>query len=1292
MDITDDNPANPLIGSTIGVYRLAEEVGRGGMGAVYRAVRVDGEFDQTVAVKLIKRGMDTDLILKRFRRERQILASLNHPNIAYFLGGGSTDDGLPYFVMEYISGKPLYRYCDENHLNLRERLIIFRQICWAVKAAHEIQVIHRDLKPSNIMVKDDGKPKLLDFGIAKVLDPDLTTADMDPTATQMRVMTPEYASPEQISGGTVDVRSDIYSLGVILYELLTGHRPYTIQRRIPEDVARVIREQEPTNPSGCLTRDDDLLPGDGHTSTLSDVLVARNASLETLRRELTGDLDKIVLKTLRKKPDDRYPDAAELADDITNFLDGRAVNAEYYLSLSNIPRPGTPHTMSLAILPFRVIGTTAGEDTGDEFLGLGLADALISRLSGIQRLLVRPTTSVIPFTGKNAFDAGQHLGVDYVLEGSVRMSAGRIRVSVQLLNVADNSTQWARAFDNQAVDVLAIEDSLAEQVTRSLLPQLTGEERRRLEKRGTNRPDAYEAYLRGRYFWSRFTDPDLSRAIQEFKNAIAIDPDYALPYIGLADYYIWAAIFGQIPSMEGFPRASAAARRALEIDDSLGEAYAVLAFSVLLSDWNWTEAEYLVKRALEINPHNAFAHECYSNFLTAQGRVDESMVEIERAEELDPMSPRAMLMTAWTLYQARRYDESVDKARKASLMQQDFPQGLLHLGNALTAVGQLDEAVEVLRKSSELWGDSGMPRYMLCFARAAQGNFEAANIILAKMLATSKIKHVKPYFIAMAYVAVGDHDKAFEWFDKAVEERNEWMIWFGTEPKLDPIRKDPRYKTLLRRINNPMVAKEGYPSANSGPHTGDRGRSIAVLPFHLISNVDTGSSVGEYLSIGLADALTMRLSNIRRFVVRPTSSVLPFVERKEDAFAAGRTLGVDYVIDGLIRQAGGKIRVTAQLLNVANNSTRWSASFAENLGDVLELEDSISEQVTKQLIPHLSGVERKQLAKRGTNIPEAHDAYLQGRFFWNQFTPDGFPKSIVAFRRAVEIDPEYALAHVGIADYFTWACIYGLLPPRECFPKVFEAASRALEIDPSLSEAHAAIGLYYSNIQEWDKCEVSYRRAIELNPNYPLAHEWLSALFVGTGRFVEGINEVLLGERLDPLSLRPKVMSAWSIYQAGDIEQALAKAREIFTLSADFMQSRLQLANCLLETGENDEALEHAERAVELAPDAPLPAYTLCFALAAVGRDAEAAGVVEKWTALSKSTYVPPYFLALSNLAVGNTDAALHYLDEAQMESSAWILWLGTEPKLDRLRDDPRFQIIIERAGLRSLRKAPVPH
>lgn len=939
-----------MIGRRVGAYRLDEEVGRGGMGVVYRAERVDGEFEQTVAVKLIKRGMDTDLILKRFRRERQITAVLNHPNIAYFLGGGSTDDGLPYFVMEFIVGKPLYQYCDENRLNIRQRLTIFRGICWAVNAAHELQIIHRDLKPSNIMVSFEGKPKLLDFGIAKVLDPDLMETDGEPTATQLRVMTPEYASPEQLKGEAVGSASDVYSLGVILYELLTGHRPYDYKRNMPNDVERAVREQPPTTPSGSLSREATVLPMYDGPETLETVFQSRNTSPESLRLELKGDLDLVVLKALRKDPAERYASAADLADDITNYLEGRAVEAEAFVTGASEFQKA-PFKTSLAILPFKMLGGGAhSSDTGENFFGVGLSDALITRLSGIRRIIVRPTSSVLPFAETDPRIAGERLGVDYVLDGTVRQSQHRIRVSVQLLHVTNNTTKWAMAFDEDLQDMLELEDRMSEQAVKFLLPEITGDERKRLERRGTQKPEAYRAYLRGRYFWSRFTDAYLLKAVDAFKEAVELDPDFPLPYIGLADYYVWSAIFGEISSKEGFSNAQTALRRALEIDENLGEAYAVLAFTVLFYDWNWLEAERLVKRAMELNPNFGFAHECYSNFLASQGRFDEAEAAIRRAEELDPVSPWAILMTSWTLYQLRRFDDAVASARKGNAMQDDFAQGNLHLGNALIETGEVDEAVGLLRYAAEIWGRSGMPRYMLAFARARQGNHEAVETIVEKMKQTSIVQHMKPYFMGMAYVAAGDHESAFEWFERAVEERNEWMVWFGTEPKLDPIRKDERYVQLLQRTNNPICS-----NGSSVPETGDLALSIAVLPFKNVGPRDTESSADEYLSLGLADAVTMRLSNVRRFLVRPTSSILAFNDTGTDPFAAGRKLGVEYIVDGIIRHIGDRIRVTAQLLRVEDGSTMWSASFSESSNDILELEDSLSEQVTAFLVPKLTG-------------------------------------------------------------------------------------------------------------------------------------------------------------------------------------------------------------------------------------------------------------------------------------------------------------------------------------------------
>ncbi len=1266
-----------MIGRRVGAYELKREIGRGGMGAVYLAERVDGEFRQTVAVKLIKRGMDTDLILKRFRRERQIIAALEHPNIAHFLAGGSTDEGLPYFVMEYIDGKPLYRFCDENKLSVTERLKIFRQICDAVETAHENKVIHRDLKPSNILVKKDGTPKLLDFGIAKVLDPDLAVTDIDPTATSMRVMTPEYASPEQVSGDEITPASDIYSLGIILYELLTGHRPYRLKRQVPHEIARIICEEMPSRPSGNLTGEDNLVPvTDREKTTLRFVFDARNSSLDELQKTLSGELDKIVLKTLRKKPAERYESAAALAEDITNYLEDRPVNAESFVPETQ----KTPNKTSIAILPLKIIGAESSKNTEDIFLGIGLADALVSRLSGVHRLIVRPTSSVLPFADENPLEAGKKTNVDYVLDGTIRRIGERIRVTVQLLNVAEGSTVWAEKFDENFTDVLELEDVISERAAKVLLPQLTGEEKKRLEKRGTNNAEAYQAYLRGRYFANRFSDESLLKAIAEYKRAVELDPDYSMAHIGIADFYIWSAVFGQMPCREAYPLAKRSIEDALRNDEFSGEAYALLAFITLLYDWNWTEAERLVKRALELNPNFYFAHECYSNFFTSQGIFDKGETEIRRAEELDPLSPRAKLMSSWTFYQARNFSASGTKSQQANEMQNDFPQGLIHLGNTLEQTGDYAAAVRSLRQCLEFW-DSAMPKYMLCFALSGDGRREEALEIIEDLLRQAENSYIKPYFIAMAYAAVGDFDKAFEWFEKSLEARDEWLIWFGSEPKLDKLRKDKRYFQILKRTNNPIYERQKE-SVTGEPTAAQRAeKSIAVLPFRILTSGNQENEEDEYLSIGLADALTMRLSNVRRFLVRPTSSVLSFGAPDTEPFFAGRELGVDFVIDGNIRRVGNRIRVAAQLLNVGEHSTQWAKAFDEKFTDVLQVEDSISERVTRSLLPKLTGEEQRRLGKRGTNSPEAFDAYMQARFYWNQFTPESFPKILAAFEKAVALDPNYALAYAGIADFYNWATIYGIFPSYESAPKILENARRALEIDDSLAEAYAALGLYYSGIQEHEKAEENYRRAIELAPNYSLAHEWLAATLTGTGRSAEGLREINLAEQLDPFSLRAKTLTAWTKYQARDFEAAYRKGKEILAFDANYPQGYLQTGNAALELGLVGEAVENCEKAVEMMKPSPLPVYPLCFALVRDGQKEKAKRIVEDLVEQSKSFYITPYFLGAAHVAVGDLDAAFDYFEKSFEENNQWLMWFGTEAKFDALRMDERYFRLFERAN-----------
>src|SRR4026208_1344155 len=499
---------DPMLGRRLGSYRIEKKIGRCGLGAVYEASRSDNEFNKRAAIKLVRRGMDTDFILRRFRKERQILAALDHPHIAGLLDGGTTEDGLPYFVMEYIEGQPLYSYCDTHQLNLTQRLKLFRAICDAVHYAHQKQVVHRDIKPSNVLVTSEGVPKLLDFGIAKLLNPQLAgDITHDPTATAMRLMTPEYASPEQVQGAPTTPGTDVYSLGVLLYELLTGHRPYRLVNRAPHEIARVICEEAPAPPSALITRAADPLPrlyqGDEAT-TLKQLYVSCGGTLESIRRALTGDLDNIVMQALRKEPEWRYQTAADLRDDITRYLEGRPV--------TDLPDP--PHAAavlgpdafeenSLAVLPMKLLDINQPE-TNPDYLGTGLADALITRLSAIRSFAVRPTSSVLRYGGDaDPLRAGRELGVEFVLDGRIRRSAERIRVTIQLLNVRDETTAWAGQFDEQFTDVLNLEDVISSHVAEAILPHLTVDERLRLAKRGTDNPQAHEACLRGRFFWDQ---------------------------------------------------------------------------------------------------------------------------------------------------------------------------------------------------------------------------------------------------------------------------------------------------------------------------------------------------------------------------------------------------------------------------------------------------------------------------------------------------------------------------------------------------------------------------------------------------------------------------------------------------------------------------------------------------------------------------------------------------------------------------------------------------------------------
>jgi eukaryotic-like serine/threonine-protein kinase len=864
-----------LVGRRIGPYKNVRELGHGGMGTVYLAVRADEAYRKDVAVKVIKRGMDTEGIIRAFRTERQILATLDHPNIARLLDGGTTEDGRPYFVMDYVQGLPLDVYCDTHTLPILERLKLFRIVCSAVHDANQHGVIHRDLKPGNILVTPAGVPKLLDFGIAKVLNPELSSGTTSSTITVLP-LTPAYASPEQIRGEAITPVSDVYSLGVLLYELLSGHRPYRLQGHSPQELERVICKQEPEKPSTIISRiEEPSGGGDGRRTAITPASVseARADQPDKLRHRLAGDLDNVVLMALRKEPWRRYVSVEQLSEDLRRHLEGlpilsrkstlayrttkligrnRATALTATMSviivlalvaiafssrplwsrtsglaldpasvLSGEARPAdlasamaytTKHVRSLAVLPFLPLAGNAR----DESLEFGIADALISKLNHAGQLTVRSPESVRKYAGLGEAPqvAARELGVDALLVGRVDQAGDRIRLSVQLISAHDSRVLWTDTFDEQWAHIFVVEGAIATHVARTLMLPVTNNERQRLAKHDTENPAAYREYLVARHFWSQRTPAGLSTGLQHFARAIELDPSYALAHAGVADSYVAFASFRVSSANDAYLKARVAAVRALELDPSLAEALSALAMVSLYDEWNWPAAELAFTRALALNPDDGTTHMRYALALPYVERFDDALREIARAREAEPLSLVISANVGKILHLARRYDQAIEEHRKALELDPNFWLTHNNLGLTFALTRAYDEAIAEFQRAIDL-SDSSEPKANLAYAYAVSGRSREAKKILNELQNRTPQVYSSPFDIAVAYTGLSDRDGAFAWLEKAYHERARSLLSLKINPLFDPLHSDPRFAALIRRMKIFDAAQV---------------RSVAILP------------------------------------------------------------------------------------------------------------------------------------------------------------------------------------------------------------------------------------------------------------------------------------------------------------------------------------------------------------------------------------------------------------------------------------------------------------------------------
>jgi eukaryotic-like serine/threonine-protein kinase len=817
-------------GKRLGHYEIIEQIGEGGMGEVYLAK--DTRLERKTAIKILPGSVAQDgERMRRFVREAKSASALNHPNIITIYEIGQADN-TQFIATEYIEGDTLRERLKGSPVSLKSALGMAIQVASALDAAHRTGIVHRDIKPENVMIRPDGLVKVLDFGIAKLTekrnetDPEAATAIKAQTSAGMIIGTAAYMSPEQARGETVDARSDIFSFGVMLYEMLAGTPPFE---------------------------------GGNAIETIGSVLNKEPVPLSRQTPEVPHEIERIITKALRKDREERYQTAKDLLIDLKdvdqdlefqNKLERSIVPNEdadktqilKATTLDEIKQINTNQTLasnpktkylaagllalilavggffgykylsptneqinSIAVLPFE----NKSSDADTDYLSDGLAESLIYRLSQLPNLKVSPTSSVFRYKGKetDAKKVADELGVNSVLTGRITQRGDSLTISVNLVDTRNGKSLWGEQYERKMSELLATQREIAAAITNNLKIKLSGESEQKLAKRYTDNNEAYQLYLKGRYHFAKRTKEDILKGIENFEQAIELDPNFALAYVEISDSYASMPAYPYLSPKEAAPQAKAAARKALEIDPSLAEAHTALGFSLVVFDWNWAEAEREFEKALELNPNNSVAHYKYGfHYLAPLARHDEAITELKRAVELEPLSLITNANLAGAYMFAGQNDRALEQARTTYELEPNFVSGQYWLALAYTANGMHAEAIALSEKVLQT-DSTSQYTYMLRvagYSYAKSGRRREAEEVIKRFKDIAKTRYVKSYWVASIYAALGDKDQAFVELENAFAERDWDLHRLKVDPLMNPLRDDHRFQDLMGRIGLPQ--------------------------------------------------------------------------------------------------------------------------------------------------------------------------------------------------------------------------------------------------------------------------------------------------------------------------------------------------------------------------------------------------------------------------------------------------------------------------------------------------------